>query len=419
MKVAVVYQYYQSENAPGHSLIYDWTQHLAANGHDVTVIAGETGYMKRNKPTLPWYRRLIRSEMVASVKVIRTFTYSDIHRGYFNRLLSFISFSLTCPIGLFSLAKPDIVIASSPPIFPIFSAWLACKLRRIPFVMEVRDLWPESAVQMGILKSKPLIKIMQWMERILYNQSYKIIALTEGIKEDICNRGWPTEKVVLVNCGVDINKLYPDNNGAINIRKSYNLEDKKIILYFGAIGEANNISVILRAAQHLKDHHDICFMLVGDGMKSNHFRQKANELMLNNVLILNPVPKDQARDYINAADICVVTLLDIPLFRGALPTKMLDYMACGKPVLCGVRGEAKRVLDESKAGLTFEPNDDKQFSELILEILQNKNMALSMGKNGLKLIQDQFTTSKMFGLIEEIINSGYRPSALTREEGIS
>jgi glycosyltransferase involved in cell wall biosynthesis len=405
MKVTVIYQYYQSDNAPGHSLIYDWTQHLAAKGHDVTVIAGETGYMQSNQPVLPWYKRVIRKEKIGLVKVVRTFTYSDIHRGYLNRLLSFLSFSLTCPLGLFSFTKPDIVIASSPPIFPIFSAWIICKLRRIPFVTEVRDLWPESAVQMGILKNKLLINIMQWMEKILYNQSYKIIALTEGIKNDICRRGWIDKKVVLVNCGVDINKLYPDDESRVQIRKMYNLENKKIILYFGALGEANNIGVILRAAKLLKSHEDICFMLIGDGMQSQQIMEKMKELDLENVILHKPVPKDQARAYINAADICVVTLLDIPLFSGALPTKMLDYMACGKPVLCGVRGEAKRVVEESKAGFVFEPNDDKQFSELILDLIENENTTKMMSKNGIEFIQDKFSSSKMFGLIEEIVIS--------------
>lgn len=403
MKVTVVYQYYQSDNAPGHSLIYDWTQHLAAKGHEVTVIAGETGYMERNQPVLPWYKRVIRKEKIGLVNVVRTFTYSDIHRGYAKRLLSFLSFSLTCPLGLFSIAKPDIVIGSSPPIFPIFSAWVICKLRRIPFVMEVRDLWPESAIQMGILKSKLLIKIMQWMERILYNQSYKIIALTEGIKNDICRRGWIDKKIVLVNCGVDINKLYPDNESRVQIRKTYNLENKKIVLYFGALGEANNIGVILRAAKHLKSYEDICFMLIGDGMQSQQIMQKMKELHLENVIIHKPVPKDQARAYINAADICVVTLLDIPLFSGALPTKMLDYMACGKPVLCGVRGEAKRVVEESNAGFAFESNNDKQLSELILDLIENNNTAIMMGKNGIEFVQDKFSASKMFGLIEEVV----------------
>ena len=171
MKVAVVYQYYQGHGAPGHSLVYELTQYLAQQGHSVAVVSGETGYMRRDKPALPWYRRLLRRERNGDVQVVRTYTYSELHKSYLGRLLSFISFSLTCPLGLLGLEKPDVVLASSPPIFPMFPAWLVCKLRGIPFVLEVRDLWPASAVQMGILKNRQLIAIMSWMERLLYDQA--------------------------------------------------------------------------------------------------------------------------------------------------------------------------------------------------------------------------------------------------------
>ena len=406
MKVAVVYQYYQSDLAPGHSLIYDWTQYLAQQGHEVTVIAGESGYMEREKPTLPWYKRIIRKEQVGKVHVRRTYTYPELHRNYFDKLLSFISFSLSCPLGLFSITKPDLVIGSSPPIFPIFSAWLICKLRRIPFVMEVRDLWPESAIQMGVLKNKPLIKIMTWMEGVLYDKSYKIIALTKGIQNNICSRGWPKDKVIFISCGVDLSKLYPDESGATFIRERYYLQHKKIVLYFGALGEANNIPVILRAAERLQGLSDIVFVLIGDGMQGKVIEQKIMDMKLNNILLHKPVPKDQARLYINAADVCIVTLLNIPLFAGALPTKLFDYMACGKPVLCGVDGEAKVIIDESRAGFSFAPDDDEHLANLIIHVLRDEN-ALEMGQNGIEYVKNNYPSSKMHGIIEEIIfNSG-------------
>ncbi len=335
MKIAVVYQYYQGHQAPGHSLVYELTQYLAERGHEVTVVSGESGYMKQEQPLVPWFRRLKRKQRDGKVNVVRTYTYSELHRSYLGRLLSFISFSITGPIGLLSIKKPDVVLASSPPIFPMFSAWLVCKLRRIPFVLEVRDLWPASAVQMGILKNRQLIGIMSWMERLLYDHSSKIIALTEGIRDDICNRGWPEEKVELVTCGVDFAQLYPDAEGGNLIRQQQGWTDKKVVMYFGALGEANNIPVILRAAENLQGQEDILFVLVGDGLKRAAIQKQVSEDNIDNVVVLPPVPKDKARVYINAADICLVTLLDIALFDGAIPTKLIDYMACGKPVLCG------------------------------------------------------------------------------------
>ena len=379
MKVVVVYQYYQGYGAPGHSLVYELTQFLAERGHDVTVVSGETGYMQRNMPKLPWYQRIVRRERDGKVNVVRTYTYSELHRSYLGRLLSFISFSLSCPIGLLSVAKPDVVLASSPPIFPMFPAWLICKLRRIPFVLEVRDLWPASAVQMGILKNRQLIGIMAWMERVLYNQSKRIVALTEGIRDDICSRGWPKNKVELVTCGVDFDKLYPDAPGAAFIRDKFGWQDKKIVLYFGALGEANNLPVTLRTAQRLQLREDIVFVLIGDGMKRVETEKQAKELGLKNVLVLPPVPKDEARLYINAADVCLVTLRDIPLFDGAIPTKLIDYMACGKPVLCGIRGEAESIVVGAGAGAMFEPDNDEQLGKLVVDLLRDKALAKKMG----------------------------------------
>ncbi|RFO98811.1 hypothetical protein DIC66_02750 [Rhodoferax lacus] len=403
MKIVVVYQYYQGHGAPGHSLVYELTQYLAERGHTVTVVSGETGYMQRKMPTLPWYRRLVRHERDGKVNVVRTYTYSELHRSYLGRLLSFISFSLSCPFGLLSVARPDVVLASSPPIFPMFPAWLICKLRRIPFIIEVRDLWPASAVQMGILKNKQLIGIMAWMERVLYNHSAKIVVLTEGIQKDICTRGWPKEKVELVTCGVDINKLYPDVAGAAFIRKKYGWLDVQIVLYFGALGEANNLPVTLRAASRLQARKDIIFVLIGDGMKRTETQRHVSALGLENVLILPPVPKDEARMYINAADLCLVTLRDIPLFDGAIPTKLIDYMACGKAVLCGIRGEAERIIEASGAGEAFDPDNEEQLCNLIVELLADPDRIASMGSGGLAYVQSRFSAAKLRQQMESVL----------------
>jgi glycosyltransferase involved in cell wall biosynthesis len=403
MKVVVVYQYYQGHGAPGHSLVYELTQFLAEHGHEVTVVSGETGYMQRQIPTLPWYRRIVRRERDGKVDVVRTFTYSESHRSYLGRLLGFISFSLSCPLGLATIKKPDVVLASSPPIFPMFSAWLVCKLRRIPLVMEVRDLWPASAVQMGILKNRQLIGIMTWMERVLYNAAAKIVALTEGIRDDICSRGWPKGKVELVTCGVDFDKLYPDAPGAAFIRSRYGWQDKQVVMYFGAMGEANNLPVILRTAQRLQARKDILFVLIGDGMKRLETEKQVAAMGLGNVLLPPPVPKDDARLFINAADLCLVTLRDIPLFDGAIPTKLIDYMACGKAVLCGVRGEAERIVDGAGGGVVFEPDNDEQLGTLVLELLSDRSRVDRMGAGGLAYVKRNFSAATMRQQMESVL----------------
>ncbi|MBX8564862.1 glycosyltransferase family 4 protein [Pseudomonas cichorii] len=409
MKICIAYQYYQGHSSPGHSLVYELTQFLAGRGHDVTVVSGETGYMRREAINRPWYKRLMQHEQDGPVSVIRTYTYSELHKSYFGRLLSFLSFSLTCPLGLLSVDRPDVVIASSPPIFPMFSVWMVCKLRRIPLVLEVRDIWPESAVQMGLLRNRHLIGIMSWIERLLYNKSHKIVALTEGIQQNIRDRGWPDDKVELVTCGVNFDLLRPDEILRQQTRQRMGWEDRKVVMYFGALGEANNIAVILRAAQALLSEPHVLFVIIGDGMMGRTLKEMAHGMALSNVLFIDPVPKHEANTYLNAADICLVTLQDIPLFEGAIPTKLLDYMACAKPVLGGVRGEAQRIITQSNSGQVFAPDDHEVMVKLVLEFSSDAGRAAEMGSNGLAYVREFYSVSASQSKMEAILQDVVRP----------
>jgi glycosyltransferase involved in cell wall biosynthesis len=244
---------------------------------------------------------------------------------------------------------------------------------------------------------------MAWMERVLYNKAAKIVALTEGIRDDICSRGWPKSKVALVTCGVDFDKLYPDTLGATFIRSKYGWQDKQVVMYFGAMGEANNLPVILRTAQRLQARKDILFVLIGDGMKRLETEKQVAAMGLGNALLPPPVPKDDARLFINAADLCLVTLRDIPLFDGAIPTKLIDYMACGKAVLCGVRGEAERIVDGAGGGVVFEPDNDEQLGTLVLELLSDRSRVDRMGAGGLAYVKRNFSAATMRQQMESVL----------------
>lgn len=401
MKIVVVYQYYQGYSAPGHSLIYEYTQHLARQGHEVTVVSGETGYMRTEQPHRPWYRRLICRERDGAVNVVRTYTYSELHRSYLGRLLSFISFSVTAPLGLMRVSKPDVLLASSPPIFPMFSIWLICKLRRIPMVFEVRDLWPESAVQMGILRNKFLISIMSWMECILYDRAVRIVTLTEGIRADIERRGWPAAKLEVITCGVDMGMMFDDPQERRRVRGENGWSDRSVVLYLGAMGQANNLDLVLDAAARCEDER-VLFVLIGDGMMRVHLEQRVLSEQLHNVVILPSIAKELARSYISAADLCLVTLLDIPLFRGAIPTKLLDYMACARPVLCGVAGEAAEIIDSAQAGVVFSADCEGLLSALS-ELLANPEHCRRLGKNGVRHVGKYFSAEVNRARMEAVL----------------
>jgi len=405
MNIAIVYQYFQGAGEPGHSLVYELAHALSRHGHKVSVVAGETGYMKRTTTTRqPWHRRLFRKECDGGVSVLRTYTYPELHRSYFSRLLSFASFSISSAAALLFMKRVDVLLVSSPPIFPMFTTGWVCRLRKMPFVFEVRDLWPSSAVQLGILKSRWQIRIMAWVEKWLYDHSHRIVTLTNAILDDIFRRGWRRDKIEFIPCGVDSSSLHPDPKEGELIRKRQGWQERKIVLYFGAMGEANNLSVILKAASRLQDHSDLLFVLIGDGMKRKALEDQRLELGLGNVQILPPVPKQEARGYLNAADVCVVTLQDIPLFAGAIPTKLLEYLACGKPVICGIRGEAERILHAAQAGVVFEPNDDARLAELIRELIADDTRTAALAANGPVFIQKHFSALEMRERMEKVLS---------------
>jgi glycosyltransferase involved in cell wall biosynthesis len=403
MRIAVVYQYFQGRGEPGHSVIYELTQHLAGQGHDVCVIAGETGYMKRSEAARSWPRRPVRREKDGPISILRTYCYSQLHRNYLSRLISFASFSVSCALCLLFIKRPEVLLGSSPPIFPVFTAGVVCRIRNIPFVFEVRDLWPASAVEMGILKSQWMIRVMAWMERWLYRHSTRIVCLTEGIRNHICKRGWPDTKATFIPCGIDTAWLYPDPITGIHTRNKHGWKHKQIVLYFGAMGEANNLHVLLKAAQRLATRRNTLFVLIGDGMQRPALEDQCRAMGLDDVLILPPVPKHEARSYINAADLCVVTLKNIPLFRGAIPTKLLEYMACGKPVLCGVLGEAADIVRSARCGKVFNPDDDEHLAKLIDELLSDETRAREMSMSGPEYIQTHFNAADMRRRMEHVL----------------
>lgn len=403
MKVTFLYQYFKGLGAPGHSIIYDVTQYLAKRHHDVVVVSGETGYMSPEVSLLPWYRRLLRREMEGQVSVVRTYSYTRLHKSYLGRLWSFLSFTISSIYGLFMGGRPDVIYASSPPLFPMMSALLVSKFMRVPLIVEVRDLWPASAVQLGVVRNKFLISVMAWMESLLYRHAHKVVALTEGIRDDICARGFSEGKIELVRCGVDMELLFPDVDSAREVRSANGWSERKVIMYFGALGEANNISVILRAAETLSSRDDVVFVLVGDGMQRTTIESELLSMRLSNVVMLPPVPKREARAMLAAADICVVTLKDIPLFGGAIPTKLLDYMACGKPVLCGVRGEARHIVESAKAGYAFDPDDHVALSDGIKGLLEDGELAQRMGLQGMEYARRVFSVEVVRERIERLL----------------
>lgn len=393
MKILVVYPYFVDATEPGHSLMFDTLQGLARMGHDVTVVSGETGYMRAQVSApahRPWWKRLLYTEQVGGVRVLRTISYTGHQKSFWGRVVSYLYLCAMSPVAVLLAPRPDVALLSPPPLYPIFTSFLACMLRRLPVLLEVRDLWPESMIQMGVMRNRFIIRGSAWMERCMYNHASGILALTQGIASDIVRRGWRADKVHQLPCAVDTAQFAADPARRDELRRTHGWQDKFVLLYFGALGEANNLPVLVRAAVRLKDRADIRLAFVGDGFRRRWLEDQVRTLGLANVQVLPPVPKAQAAAFLAAADACVVTLQDLPVFAGAVPTKLVEYMACGRPVLCGVRGEARRIVEEAQAGYCFDPDDDAQLASLLGQLQDDPAAARRLAAGGRRYVQANF-----------------------------
>ncbi len=321
------------------------------------------------------------------------------------RFLSYALLSILNPLAVLLAPRADVVLLSPPPLYPIFTSMLACRLRGIPVVTEVRDIWPGSIVQMGLLRNPKLIAITAWMERAVYDSSRAIVALTQGIRDDIVGRGWPASRVHTLPCAVDSTRLAPDPVARESMRAAQGWTGRFVVLYFGALGEANNLGVTLRAAHRLAAEQDVLFVLAGDGFRREWLLEQVRVLHLPNVQVLPAAPKSQAAAFYNAADACLVTLQDIPVFAGAIPTKLIESMACGRPVLCGVRGEAQRIVQEAQAGFSFIPDDDSALAALVLRLRSGADEAAALGAAGRAHVISQFDAAVRVKRLEDLLVS--------------
>jgi glycosyltransferase involved in cell wall biosynthesis len=403
MRVTILYQFFQGDDEPGHNLILALARHLRTVGEQVSVVSSEYGYMYPRPPRVLFRRHLLRQETIDGVSITRTFSYAYGHSGFSRRVWSIMSFSVSCLFGLLRGPRPDVIYASSPPLLPMFSAWLASVLRGAPLVLEVRDLWPASLAELGALSSNPAISIMSLLEHFLYDRSTLIIALTEGIRRNIISRGWPPEKIHTIRYGVSADRFSPDPDAAKRVRAEEGWEDCKVVLYLGAHGLANNLDVVLRAADRFRHRPDVRFVLIGDGIEKQRLVATAESMGLSNVVFHAPVSARDAPAYINSADLCVATLRDTSLFRGAVPSKLIEYMACGKAVLVGIRGEAEAIVERAGAGLVFDPDDDARLAACVEMLVDDPERRAMMGRGGCRDAREHFSLERSQAVLRGLL----------------
>jgi len=397
MHILLIHQAFAALDEPGGTRHIEIARVLADKGHQVTIITSPVSYLtgKSKSDSLRWKSV---EQVNPGIRILRVYTYPALHRSFFHRVLSFLSFMFSSFFVGLSVKDVDLIWGTSPPIFQGWTAWLLARLKRVPFLFEVRDLWPAFAIAVGVLHQKVLIGLSLWLEKFLYRHADVIVVNSPGFIDHIQKRGG--RDIRLVENGVDPAMFISATDGRL-FREKHDLQNKCVILYAGAHGISNDLPVVLEAAKLLKDEEVIKFVFVGDGKEKPALVQMAKEKGLSNTLFLPSVPKSEMAEVIAGADACLAILKPIELYKTTYPNKVFDYMAAGKPVLLAIDGVIREVVENAQAGIFVEPGNARSLAEAALCIKENPNRADTMGNQGKTFVTQNFHRVKLAEKFEQ------------------
>jgi glycosyltransferase involved in cell wall biosynthesis len=402
MHILLIHQAFAALDEPGGTRHHEFARHLAAQGHHVTVIASPVSYLTGGKGS-PSPASDAEAEN-ANITIKRVRTYSALHRSFAHRVLAFFSFMVSSFLAGLSVRQVDLVWGTSPPIFQGFTAWLLARLKRVPFVFEVRDLWPQFAIAVGVLKDPLLIKLSRWLERFLYRRARRVIVNSPGYVRPVTQAG--AAVVELIPNGADPQMFNPAEDG-LKFRSEHQLEEQFVVLYAGAHGMSNDLGVALKAA-HILQEDPACaqvrLVLLGDGKEKPSLQEQAARMGLTNVLFVPPVAKEGIPAALAGADACLAILKPLDEYKTTYPNKVFDYMAAGKPVVLAIDGVIREVVEAAGCGVFARPGDPGALAAAIQSLASNPARSRKMGLAGRRYLEMHFDRQKSAQRLMEIFS---------------
>lgn len=359
-------------NAPA-TRTYEHCKEWVKLGAEVTVITCFPNF-PTGKVFEGYKNNWKRTELIDGIRVIRVWSFISANKGFFKRTLDFISFAQTSFLsGLFT--KCDLIIATSPQFFTAVSGCALGILKRKNWVMEVRDIWPESIKAVEAINSNWIISLLEKVELFLYKSAWKIIVVTDSFKINLVSRGVSPEKIYVIKNGVDLT-IYKPQPKNLNLLESLNIRNKFIVGYVGTHGLAHSLDFVIKSIYKLKDE-SFHFIFIGDGAEKINIIKLAKELGVNNVTFIDPVKKSEIAKYLSALDVALVPLKKSTTFESVIPSKIFESVAMNIPILLGVDGETRKIIETYHSGIYFEPENESEFIEK-LKLIKNQ---ISLDKN--------------------------------------
>lgn len=399
MHILLIHQAFATLDEPGGTRHHELARELVVRGHRVTVIASPVSYLTGAVTD----QAQSTSSGENGITILRTYATRSIHRSFVHRMIGFFSFMLSSFWAGIHVRNVDLVWGTSPPIFQGLTALLLARIKGVPLLFEIRDLWPAFAVQVGVLRNPFLIRLSEWLERFLYRHADQLMVNSPGFIEHVKSRG--ARQVALIPNGANPRMFDPAADGR-SFRQAHQLGNQFIALYAGAHGMSNDLGVILEAAHILSNNPGICFVLLGDGKEKPALQERAGKLNLTNLRFISSIPKTEMPQALAAADACIAILKPIPLYATVYPNKVFDYMAAGRPLIMAIDGVARQVVEQAEAGIFSPPGDPASLAKAVCDLAADPDRARQMGTNGRRYIEEHFDrvelAAKLVQLIEEM-----------------
>jgi colanic acid biosynthesis glycosyl transferase WcaI len=396
VKILYVSQYFPPEMGAPAARASELAFHWARMGHEVTVLTGFP-----NHPTgevHPDYRgklrRLVMRETTNGATVVRTWLLPFPNRGSLRRMANYASFCISAAATGMFVRRPDVVIATSPQLLVGLSGWWIARVKRLPFVFEVRDLWPESLAAVGMGDADSVFhRALEKIAGFLYRNCQRVVVVTPAFKDHLIRHwGVAAERISVVENGVEAD-LFCAGPPDTALKSQLGADGKFVVGYIGTMGMAHGLGTLLEAAAKLRNSAPhISFLLVGEGAEKERILAASRDL--ENVKVLGQQPREKIPDYIRACDVCLVSLKKTELFKTVIPTKMLEFMSCGRPVIVAVEGEARRIIEQAGAGLFIPPENTGALCEAVLTLSREKGLCDEFGRNGRNAILQKFSRGK-------------------------
>lgn len=348
-------------NAPA-SRTFEHCREWVRKGHRVTVITCAPNFPK-GKVFDGYHNKAFQTETIEGIEVIRVWSYITANEGFVRRILDYLSFMASAIVASPRVRRVDLVIGTSPQFFTAVAAYVVSRMKRIPYVFELRDLWPESIKAVGAMKESFAIRMLERLEMFLYRKAARIVSVTESFKQVLMRRGIESAKIEVVTNGVDVSQFKPRPKDPELTRK-LGLEGKFVAGYIGTHGMAHALETLLQAADRLRGQN-FAFIFLGDGARKQALREMADQMKLDNVVFIDSVPKADVPKYWSLLDVSIIHLRKTELFTTVIPSKLFECMGMGIPVLHGVEGESADIVRREQVGIPFEPEGVDQLCEAL------------------------------------------------------